>query len=264
MGMYPRIPLQTLILYEGVDLSTLMYWPDETSKTDFIEYFQLEYGEFTPSYQVPDLLKKHISAVSASLKNTIDKLYASTLLTYAPLENYDRAESWTESGTSSETRTPNLTRGETSSETRTPNLTRGETTSGTKTTSGGYTDADAAHTTELQIAADNTSTYYPSEKNIDDGKSTTRTYSSLADTTSGTSSTTETGTETKAGTRSETETGTDAKAGSTGLTHTGRIHGNIGVTTSQQMLESERQVALFDLMDTVAYLYAKRLLILIL
>jgi hypothetical protein len=52
----------------------------------------------------------------------------------------------------------------------------------------------------------------------------------------------------------DTQTGTVGNIGSntTKVTHTGRIHGNVGVTTSQQMLESERNVALFNLYKVIA------------
>lgn len=39
------------------------------------------------------------------------------------------------------------------------------------------------------------------------------------------------------------------------LTRTGRAHGNIGVTTSQQMLESEIEIARFNLYDEISYLF---------
>ena len=38
--------------------------------------------------------------------------------------------------------------------------------------------------------------------------------------------------------------------------HTGRVHGNIGVTTSQQMLMSERDVADFSIYDVIAQDFA--------
>lgn len=52
----------------------------------------------------------------------------------------------------------------------------------------------------------------------------------------------------------DTQTGTVGNTGSntTQLRHQGRIHGNIGVTTSQQMLESERDVAMFNLYKIIA------------
>ena len=43
--------------------------------------------------------------------------------------------------------------------------------------------------------------------------------------------------------------------------HSGRTHGNIGVTTTQQMLEQEFNIARFNLMDEIAYLFLSELCI---
>lgn len=52
------------------------------------------------------------------------------------------------------------------------------------------------------------------------------------------------------GSTTENESGTSKRD----LTHkrTGRAHGNIGVTTSQQMIQSEREVAMFNIYDIIA------------
>lgn len=52
------------------------------------------------------------------------------------------------------------------------------------------------------------------------------------------------------GSTTEKESGTSKRD----LTHnrTGRAHGNIGVTTSQQMIQSEREVAMFNIYDIIA------------
>ena len=52
------------------------------------------------------------------------------------------------------------------------------------------------------------------------------------------------------GNTTENESGTNTR----NLTHkkTGRAHGNIGVTTSQQMIQSERDVVVFNLYDVIA------------
>lgn len=52
------------------------------------------------------------------------------------------------------------------------------------------------------------------------------------------------------GSTAENESGTSKRD----LTHksTGRAHGNIGVTTSQQMIQSEREVAMFNIYDIIA------------
>ena len=52
------------------------------------------------------------------------------------------------------------------------------------------------------------------------------------------------------GSTTENESGT-SKIDST-HTRTGRTHGNIGVTTSQQMIQSEREVAMFNIYDIIA------------
>lgn len=51
--------------------------------------------------------------------------------------------------------------------------------------------------------------------------------------------------------------GTGTSTGS----RTGRAHGNIGVTTTQEMLESERRVAMFNFYDAVIRDFQKRFLI---
>ena len=51
--------------------------------------------------------------------------------------------------------------------------------------------------------------------------------------------------------------GTGTSAG----TRKGRAHGNIGVTTTQEMLESERRVAMFNFYDAVIRDFQKRFLI---
>lgn len=55
----------------------------------------------------------------------------------------------------------------------------------------------------------------------------------------------------------------DSSAGNSSSTHTGRTHGNIGVTTSQQMLEEERRVAVWSFADYLVADFKKRFCILV-
>lgn len=48
------------------------------------------------------------------------------------------------------------------------------------------------------------------------------------------------------------ENGHDSSSRDLKHTRTGRAHGNIGVTTSQQMIQSEREVAMFNIYDIIA------------
>lgn len=66
-----------------------------------------------------------------------------------------------------------------------------------------------------------------------------------------------------ASTSASTSADTSDSAGTTTTTGSrkGRAHGNIGVTTTQEMLESERRVAMFNFYDTVIRDFQKRFLI---
>lgn len=57
------------------------------------------------------------------------------------------------------------------------------------------------------------------------------------------------------------DTSDSAGTGTSSGTRKGRAHGNIGVTTTQEMLESERRVAMFNFYDTVIRDFQKRFLI---
>lgn len=66
-----------------------------------------------------------------------------------------------------------------------------------------------------------------------------------------------------ASTSSSTSADTSDSAGNTTSTGSrkGRAHGNIGVTTTQKLLESERRVAMFNFYDAVIRDFQKRFLI---
>ena len=262
MAMYPRIPLisimrNDLYITENTFLDAF-YYPDDATRDEFINYFLLEYGEFTPIYQYPEYLLNHIKAVSASLKYTIDKLFATLSLEYNPIENYDRMEHWTDAGQSG--------RSVMGSDSESTTYTGGETTtyaggqSSVKT--GGHSEARLQHEIERQVSADNTGSYFPSEKTIEDPDTTTTTFNSETDTQSFNNRTDTTAfnnrSDSKTGSNSSSETGTTADV------HDGRVHGNIGVTTSQQMIRSEREdVSYYNFIDDVARLYGEKLCIMI-
>lgn len=51
--------------------------------------------------------------------------------------------------------------------------------------------------------------------------------------------------------------------GDTYSTHKGRTHGNIGVTTSQQMIEEERRVAQFNMYDYIVQDFKRRFCVMV-
>ena len=74
---------------------------------------------------------------------------------------------------------------------------------------------------------------------------------STSETGSGSRITNGTGTDNKI----TSESGSDAEEEGHSAVHTGRLHGNIGVTTSQQMLQSELDIARFNIYDEAADLF---------
>lgn len=190
---------------------------------NFIEHFILSYGDLTPVYQDPAYLKRHVTSVARSLQWTIDHLWEITQLNYNPIENYDRQESWTDNGNGT------FQKGRVDTE---------ETyQKGAVTTTFGKV-SDATH----KVAAFNSST--PEIANTDtitDSGSDTQSYG--VDTTNG-----------------SITNGLDSST--TNGIHEGRIHGNIGVTTSQQMMQAEIDLSkAYNFLDEVCKLYADRLLI---
>ncbi len=147
---------------------------------------------------------------------------------YNPIENYDRQESETINDTNTGTRSSADTHSGTDT----------TTTSGTDSnteTHGGTTGRTTNRTRENEIAGFDSETYSDANQ----------------ETESGTETTTHGETVTNAGQNSGSEAlqyghkinATEETSGENERTRTSRIHGNIGVTTSQQMLESEMDIA---------------------
>lgn len=262
--MYPIIPLYSIInnYYDdtiiNIDIfKDAIYFPNADLKDLFIDYFLLEYGEFTPIYQQPDYLIRHIKAVSESLRYTIDKLYATLSLEYNPIENYDRHENWTD------TRVPDLTTKTDTIDNLAINGGETETQNGNDSNvrSGGLAESKAPHSIERQVSADNTGLYYPSELTSEGADTTATTYNNLTD--AGSHANTK---QQVYNNRSDNRAidGTEKLTGTDENTHEGRIHGNVGVTTSQQMILSERNdVSYYNFFDDVARLYGEKICILI-
>lgn len=193
------------------------------SKDQLIEHFLLSYGDLTPVYQNPIYLRRHVTSVACSLQWSIDHLWEITQLDYNPIENYDRMESWEDKGGGT------FQKGKVDTE---ETFNKGS----IKTTFGKVTDS--TH----KVAAFNSSN--PEVANTDnttDSGSDSQTFgadSSHGSVTNGLDESTTTG------------------------KHEGRIHGNIGVTTSQQMMQAEIDLSkAYNFLDEVCKLYADRLLI---
>lgn len=166
----------------------------------------------------PDLnyMKTRIAIWSNKYQINWKKLYDTTVLKYNPIENYDRMEDWTDTDDETSTSARDNTRNTTN--------TVKSTSTNEIMNSVNVTDQNTAFNAGLADHA----------KQITDGDTTEN------------------------GNITNTETGKDTEnenvnGGRTGRhTRTGRAHGNIGVTTSQQMIQSERDLVVFNLYDVIA------------
>lgn len=161
-------------------------------------------------------MKNRITIWSNKYQINWKKLYDTTVLEYNPIENYDRMEDWTDTDDETSTSARDNTRNTTN--------TVKSTSTNEIINSVNVTDQNTAFNAGLADHA----------KQITDGDTTEN------------------------GSITNTETGKDTEnenvnGGRTGRhTRTGRAHGNIGVTTSQQMIQSERDLVVFNLYDVIA------------
>lgn len=143
-----------------------------------------------------------------------NKQYNALLSEYAPLDNYNMIET------------------EESNNTRTPDLQNNQTITDTGSVSQNVTDNDRKSMTEVEVSAFNANNF------TDSDKSTT--------TLSG-GTTSETSFNNRKNSKISSETGTEKTETNRKLTR----KGNIGVTTSQQMLQSELDLRMFDFFEHV-------------
>lgn len=193
------------------------------------ELFLIDYNCALTQYKMETIITL-IRQNAYTHRKKYDKLIAVYQLEYNPIENYNRVE------TSTNTRTPDLTRETDTTTTTTAEQTSDGTAQINQTRETAVTPANVQTVSARDVAPYDSTTMQPQSRDTvtqTGTTTTTDTYSGNPDTTHGESQTQSTG----SGSTTETETGTDTTEIES------QISGNIGVTTSQQMIESEMQLA---------------------
>ena len=222
------IGLQKYMTDFNDDLFKNMVLPEGIDKDVLTDNFLLRGGEFEVLYADPHFLQDAITLWSKKWYRTFEKWVAALSIEYNPLENYDRQEDYTDT----------LNKGvKTSARTDSGNT---RTFANDDTTTPGTT-----MTTETQVSAFDSSTYQPSEKVIV--------------TPSGVNGDVLAHTGTITDEFGEGSSGSETENSKT--IHDGRIHGNIGVTTSQQMLQSELEIAEWNLYEHITDLFLSEFVI---
>lgn len=220
-----RATLSILGLYQyNPDVFDLFKLPDGVSLDSVRDNILMELSELELIYPSGEFMKTAIGIWSNKQLPVWEKLYATTKLEYNPIHNYDRTEEWTEEETGNR------------NESRTQSQESNGESSGTVQNSG-------VDTVKNDVSAFNETAYTPKE---------------LQTTTLGTENS-------SSGTAKQTTDITDDtdENSSRNNTRTGRAFGNIGVTTTQQMIEAERAVVKFNIVDYIVEDFKQRFCLLI-
>ena len=188
----------------GDDLFKNLTLPTGLVKKTLTDNILLQGGEFEVLYSDPWALQNFISVWADREQATFQRWVDALAIEYAPLENYDRHEDWTDTLDSD----------------------------GTSRTTG-TNDTSTSGTVTTDVSAYDSSSYQPKDK--------------------------VTSSETIDNDTTENNTSTLDNEG----VHTGRIHGNIGVTTSQQMLEAELDLGYWNIYSRITDMFLKEFCIMI-
>lgn len=190
----------------GGDLFELMDLPTGINKDTLCSNILLQGGEFEVQHGNPQFIHDAIGIWSQAWKESLQRWVDALTIEYAPLENYDRMEHWTDETDVEGTGTSN---------------------------SVGTLDNTTNGTVETTKSAYDSSTYQPYDKvestEVSDTDTTDRTNTTMT-------------------------SDQDSE-------HNGRIHGNIGVTTSQQMLNQELDLGYWNLYQRITQLFLQEFVI---
>lgn len=175
----------------------------------------------------PNYMRKAIGVWSRRRKTIWEKLLKTTQFDYDPISNYDRKEEYQDTHTSADKK---------------------ESTSSSKSeitntnTNTAVSESGSAENSENLVSADNVAGYSPESKRTGNSSENSK------------STTTDTGKNSGNGTVS----GKDSTEHKEEIKHTAHLYGNIGVTTTQQMIDEERKIVNYSVEEAIADDYRER------
>ena len=207
-------------------LFSLLTLPEGLDKETLVDFILAECSDLEILYPNPEVLKGLIGVWSATEQYTWGKLYATMQLQYNPIDNYDRTETRTLASQAAGNSTDGGTDTVTSADT------------GSDSTTGSSTNIN-------QVKAFDTAANTFTDKEKD-------TVSNSGSTTYG-----------KTNTNTTRYGHTNNNAFSKNDTENIRAFGNIGVTTTQQMIEQERETAKFNIFQVILDEFKQRFCVLV-
>lgn len=246
MSTMARLTLIGLYEYEQTferDLFRNLNLPDGYVKADFVNALLLEHGEKCVLYTNPDFFAQAIGIWSKKWAANLERIHAALTEQYNPLYNFDRHEEYTDN----EGRKIESTTNAGHKAKDTPKYDDDVTNDYDVTNK-----QDTVGENEHQVSADNSSTYQPEYKDITNiGQMTTSNDGTIKRHIEGATQD-----------LSETSNSTTKDSETHNFTHKGHLYGNIGVTTSTQMLTAEVDARMkYNLYEAAGRLFANELLI---
>ena len=254
------------------DLFKNMTLPTGLDKSKLIDVIMLRGGEFGVLYTDPYFMQTMIGVWAQKYQHTFERWVKALSIEYNPLENYDRFEDWTDAGNRKKkdnrsTVDSTSRSGSDSDSTKESNAVtmaaKEETSNSQMTDTVNGANKTTSGTDETKVSAYDSSSYQPSQK-VESSGSETDSGMTHTGTEGGTTVDGHTQSvanrETSGGKEhSESETSSAITNGGedeqTANIRHGRAHGNIGVTTSQQMLRDEWEVAKLNIYEETAELF---------
>lgn len=241
-GMYRAYPE----ILDNIEL------PEEMDKDTMLDYIFMYAGDNETRYSDPFLMERLVKRWFSARKHDFSMMWRALHADYNPIENTDRYEDYWRTFD----RTGNGKEGRNGTNRSTRN---GNQTSNITGTSAGTGDTNGRQTRTPNLTAEETTSafdsevYQPYKKRVDSGTEETASqeHSSSSATTRQTGTTTDKetieGTENTDITRNESLKDEEK--------HGLHSHGNIGVTTNQEMINEELELRRYDLYKQIALLF---------
>lgn len=222
-------------------------FPEGIDKNLAVETILLRCGESPALYQSAPFMKMKISNAARKWYNNIEHMLSAINAEYNPIHNYDRFEEWTETDKKSETTNHTETVKDTSK-------TESTETNEIESDKTGSSHDNISKTTENEVSAFNSNSYQPSNKTAENGQNNGTDSEAI--------STQSTNEQSGSGENNRDVKGDNKYETDNNLSHNAHLYGNIGVTTSQQMLESEFNLRQdINIYDVIAEIFFKELCI---
>ena len=222
------------------DLFGLLNLPPGIDKDTLVNNIMLRGGEFEVVYSNPDFYKSAIGLWSNKHYRTFEKWINALNIDYNPLENYDRMEEWSDSGSRTNTGTVSDS-----------GIRKNTGTQSTESSGKDNFKGSGNSTSSDEISAYNSNSFQNDKKNTTNSSNSSET------------NTTANNTRTDNLSESNSNTRTDNLSEKTNSDRKGRAHGNIGVTTSQQMLQSELDIAKWNIYEKITDLFLSEFCIMV-